>query len=945
MELSKSNYELVIKSLTDANANVNYEFECVFSHKDLNKQKFTELLNYLSKSKQFDLIKSIHRESLDISLLNTNYRVSIEKQPLIVDFCKTGYLSEFSILKKSPITNNENIKLLEYDIYFKIKNEQVIDNVENFSDLFANNDKFFRNKKRFSFNHSSGYFRVDLTIVKSSKNVSKSIQYSGVLSAKDKFEIEIEYLNDVGKTKKQGDVVETLFNIIEIIQKVLDDTDFVITNSQKEQVIIEYLNLVNPKVFLNNKTDLKDFIHRNVLKKPKSFFLSYQPVTLEQTNLLESDLGKLSIKDGYSVTEKADGERMLLYVDNNNNVFMMDSRLTVRSVGVKHKYANSLIDGEFVKRSKHNTVLNHFMAFDIYFMNNKDVRSTKLIPTRYDTLKDFCKTANSQFVINPKTYHYDDDIFKLSKKVYNKDKYVYHIDGLIYTPINLNVGAYYKEEESNTDTFGGTWMSVMKWKPPDENSVDMLSSYGEELFVPNVGRCVLCNLQVAYRTDSDELIDPFKVLTNTTIISKTTFIKKTFVQVYLKIRDGDKKPKTKMNEPIYNNTIVEYVYDETQDELLSWVPYRVRYDKTDLYQKTNNIMGTANSYVTALNVWRSIQNPVTTNMITGVDTLNAGDVVENDVYYARNVNRMKILSKPILSFHNKGVKSRLFALFKNKNYTLVDLACGKAGDLYKWIENRYSFVVGFDINLDNIMNSNDGAYKRYYQVKQQSTTGKMNAIFIQKDVSKHWADTDQIDNKSMKELYDIAWGNTLRKDVTNIQMLKYYNVMQSKFDVVSCQFAIHYMFADEDTLDRFCANVNKVMKVGSYFMGTCLDGARVNDFLSVSSRKMGKINDNVVWMLEKKYETYKKNKTGQTISVYLESINRVIDEYLVDFDLLQSKFEQYDIKVLTPTDLKKLDIKASINNFKEWHNDKEYTLPDVLKEYSFLNSWFIFKKY
>jgi hypothetical protein len=927
--------------VVNANTNGNYELECVFSHNY--KDVFTNLLNYLNQSKQFDLIQTIHRHSLDISLVNTNYRVSIEKQPLIVDFCKTGYLSEYSVLQKTPISDFENIKLSEYDVYLKMKNEQEVDVIENFIDVFENSEKFFRNKNRFSFNHQSGYFRVDLTIVKSSKNASKSIQYSGVLSAKDNYEIEIEYLNKEGQKKKVGEVIETLFNIIEIIKKVLDDTSFLITKTQKEQVILDYLNLVNPKVF--EKDSKSDFVNRVALKKPKSFFLSYQPVTLEQPNLLDTELGKISIKDDYSVTEKADGERMLLYVDKNNNMFMLDSRLNVRSTGVKHKYANSLVDGEFVKRSKHNTVLNHFMAFDIYFMNDKDVRSTKLIPARFGHLEDFCKTASSQFVIKPKTYHHGDDIFKLSKKVYNKDKYVYHIDGLIYTPINLNVGAYYNEEESNTNTFGGTWLNVMKWKPPDENSVDMLTVYGDELFMPNIGRCVLCNLQVSYRTNTDELIDPFKVLSNTTILNKASFIKKTFVQVYLKIQDGDKKPKTKMNESIYNNSIVEYVYDETQDEMYSWVPYRVRYDKTDLYQKTNNIMGTANSYVTAINVWRSIQNPVTTKMITGEDTLNPSDVLQNDVYYARNVNRMKILSKPMLNFHNKGIKSGLFGLFKNNNTSLIDLACGKAGDLYKWIENRYSFVAGFDINLDNIMNSNDGAYKRYYQAKQTKNQSNLNAIFVQKDVSKNWSDTSTIDNNAMKELYDIVWGNVLRKNVTNIQMLKYYNVMQNKFDVVSCQFAIHYMFADEDTLDIFCANVNKVMKEGSYFMGTCLDGGRVNDFLSVSGKKTGTINDNVVWMLEKKYETYEKNKTGQKISVYLESINRVYDEYLVDFELLQSKLAEYDIRVLNATDLKKLNIEDSINNFKSWYSETEYALPDVLKEYSFLNSWFIFKKY
>ena len=119
----------------------------------------------------------------------------------------------------------------------------------------------------------------------------------------------------------------------------------------------------------------------------------------------------------------------------------------------------------------------------------------------------------------------------------------------------------------------------------------------------------------------------------------------------------------------------------------------------------------------------------------------------------------------------------------------------------------------------------------------------------------------------------------------------------------------------------------------------------MNDFLSDSKKKIGKINDNVVWMLEKKYDTYEKNKTGQKISVYLESINRVYDEYLVDFELLQTKLEEYDIKVLNLNDLKKMKIDDSINTFESWYSEKEYALPEVLKEYSFLNSWFIFKKY
>ena len=176
------------------------------------------------------------------------------------------------------------------------------------------------------------------------------------------------------------------------------------------------------------------------------------------------------------------------------------------------------------------------------------------------------------------------------------------------------------------------------------------------------------------------------------------------------------------------------------------------------------------------------------------------------------------------------------------------------------------------------------------------------------------------------------------------QVAKFQNAVNERFDVVSCQFAIHYMFRSDDTLDTFCKNVDRVLKVGGHFIGTCLNGAYVNARFGSRDRVEGKHNDNVMWMLQKKYDDYAEKRTGQKIGVYLESINQVYDEYLVDFELLKEKLEAYKIRVLSPEDMKKLGITSSIGDFKVWYEADKYALSETLMDYSFLNSWFVFKK-
>lgn len=955
MQISNENYAELTSRVANANNNQDYELECVIAPtNDITNDQFRRVQTYLSGLPKFERLGDSGSHvsvSLDISPIGTNFRATLGGTGNITSYCNTGAVSgDLTVIEKSRIDGERNIRFTgDSGVYFKSKNERNVNysDIPDFFKVLESSQKHFRLKRRCSYLHENGLFRVDLTVVRASERPSRTMIASGALKSRERFEIEVEYLND--KQTSPQTVVEAYSDIVQEILLVISDADSLMTNVRKEAVLCAYLSMVNSSVLDECDKDITRLIRSRVMLRPKQYFLSYQPVTLEQPNVLEPELGRLSILEDYTVTEKADGERMLLYVDGNYDMYALDSTLEVRDLRMKHAYKNCLIDGEFVKYSKFKTKLNWFMAFDVYFLKGKDTRSAPLIPTRFDQIKDFVDAAPKKpwFTMKTKQYLHGDDIFKLSKTIYDgRTKFDYHIDGLIYTPAKLAVGAHYKGEESETNTFGGTWSNVFKWKPPEENSVDMLVEYGDEKFVPELGRCVFADLKVAYNANAHTKIDPLKVLSGANLVQNTKIVPKTFKSVYLSIRDGDSKPRTTLNELLHNNEIVEFTYDATKSELQSWVPYRVRKDKTALYMRNKSVANAANSYNTAMNVWRSIQTPVTMDIITGKTVLTPSDVTREDVYYARNVSRQKILSKPMLNFHNQAIKSRLFNLFRNQSLTLMEMASGKAGDMNKWMQARFTRVVGIELNLDNILNTQDGAYKRLYRTKQRGPPSTTNVIFAQKDISEPWSDTDSIQDESMLQIYNILTSKQVKtRNKAPPHVAKFANALNEQFNVVSCQFAIHYMFKSDTTLDVFCKNVSDVLRPNGYFIGTCLNGRYVNALLGDRPERTGSIDDNVLWKIQKKYDTYAEKTTGQTIGVYLESINMMMDEYLVDFDLLKDKFAPYNIRELDKDDLKKLKISASIGTFEDWHDPKEYPLNDTLKEYSFLNSWFVFKKY
>ena len=71
--------------------------------------------------------------------------------------------------------------------------------------------------------------------------------------------------------------------------------------------------------------------------------------------------------------------------------------------------------------------------------------------------------------------------------------------------------------------------------------------------------------------------------------------------------------------------------------------------------------------------------------------------------------------------------SKVIELFPNfKKYDiLLDLCCGKGGDLFKWQSANIKKVLGIDFSKDNIYNRNDGACIRYINMHKKSRGGEL----------------------------------------------------------------------------------------------------------------------------------------------------------------------------------------------------------------------------
>ena len=1048
-------------------SNKNHELEVRFGTrgiKPLNKNDYDNVIKKL-KSSGFTSVNEVGTPSLKIQceyldkstgkFKLSNIRISINDLNEIQKYCKTNSIKEIYSKKNHTITfvNKNNIYIdnqklfpvnfddFNFRVSYQIEEDISLSSKNFIIQSWNKNKKVFRYINRVTFKHSDYPINVDISLSKFNTENKRTytIEESNVFNCTEKIEIELEVDNtkigpytDFDTSDK---ILDALRKVIKIILSGLQNTNYPVSYVEQKNIMIEYLKCLHKE---DNNFNVDKRVYPSDFIGPSSF-------TLQLSNIAEIDENSNvpNIRKDFVVTEKADGERHLLFINSEGRIYLINTNMNVIFTGAvtkNNELFNTLLDGELILNNKFGKFINLYVAFDIYFLNKVDVRmfpfilkeseitkSKNLYECRYMLLKntinslmpssiltsnkDNLKSLNnlvSPIHISFKKFYPENssgNIFDACNEILSKvreNRFEYLTDGLIFTHAYYGVGSNKEGETGPLSKI--TWDYSFKWKPAEDNTIDFfvvtLKQPGGDDIVKTIyeeGLNSHLDIQLSeyksiqlcctysekrhgaiYLNPCQDIIDDkLPEYNETQYEDKQTndakplqfYPTEPFDQeagicnIMLKMDDNNvKKMFTEENEVFGDNMIVEFSYDLSKEKGWRWIPKRVRYDKTSEYLQ--GIKNFGNAYHVANSNWKSINNPITEDMIcTG---LGIPDItVDEDIYY--NKPPGKTYTEAMKNFHNLYVKKILIKSVSKQGDTLIDYACGKAGDLPKWIYSRLSFVFGIDKSKNNLEDRLDGACVRYLN-SRKSNKYIPYILFVNGDSSFNIKNGSAMLNDKAIQITKAVFGEgTKDADKIGKGVARQYGKGEEGFNISSCQFAIHYFLENPQTLQGFMKNLSECTKLNGYFIGTCYDGKQVFNLLkkkqqgeSIQIVEKGK----KVWEIIKGYnsDNLEDNSSciGYRIDVFQDSINQLISEYLVNFDYLDRVLENYGFKLIEREEAKSIGLPEGSGLFSELFmnmveevkknklREKDYGnalfMTDFEKKISFLNRYFVYKK-
>lgn len=984
------------------------EFEVMFNNykRDnklsvINYMKIIKFIKWRSDNYNLELLKE---DSLDICYnfeKDCSYRISITGNDNINNILNLVHSKKNHVILSVIITQflkNDYIKIIkkekerkhvvdidDYDIRFRKSKELSVDNkvINNLANLpLSQSDVItYRYKQRVSLIlDKKDNLSLDLTIIKSGTNPNE------IINSDKSYELEIDYSPT---TKINTKILKTILTETENVKKVLEDSNSFLTVQKKNKILKKYSELICGS--------------RN-----QNRLYSMQPISAEVQHITDK------IPNKYSVTDKADGEKFSLIISN-GLLYLLSCNMNVRLLDIKvDGIKDCILEGELIHISSQRKYL--YMIFDCLYYNGVDIRSDVSLKNRLKKAYDICrklgmnvyenkeysgkfdlklirnfyqseinnfynnlnnsllKLKDNDIFFHPKMFLFpsggsDSEVFLFSDLIWTnctENELIncpYKLDGIIYTGIEQKYTIDKREQK----------FPIYKYKPPSTNSVDLYITFeknketGEylEIFdnslpnkIENQNFRVL-NFYVGEFINNKEVPVPF--------MREKDNNKGFFPLVRGEVRDIE-------GNLIQDETVIEVIYtnDPSIPHNYRWTILRTRWDKTESIRKDGRRYGnykdvaikTWKSMVEAITIEdvRNLANPDTyisqrNTLVSRIDTSIVISDRQQDVYYQKISN----LCRELREFHN-WIKSVLIYLYcspakygkdsKVSKKSILDIGCGRGGDIMKWYHARVSNYVGIDIDYENLHSSLNGATSRYVNLKKKFPDFTK-ATFLQVDGSLP---------------FTVKAQNNRFPNLTSVEKDKIKDVFKDgvKYDIISSQFAIHYLFGSQESVNNLIDNIKKFLRVDGYFMVTLFDPTLVEKLLDGKDKYSSNYTDDdgnrqKLFEIVKKYKKLE-DKPGQALDVMMSWINdSYLQEYMVTPKLLKDTMKKAGCMLVESQNFKYLYnvnkpwfenvIQTEENKKnKQWYEKISKFFGELKgaskesKDYSFLNRYYVFKK-
>jgi hypothetical protein len=617
---------------------------------------------------------------------------------------------------------------------------------------------------------------------------------------------------------------------------IIDFNVKIIPFSKLERLIEKYIKKINFYFNIGN------IIRSKIQSLFKTKYIPEQNRILNKPSTLErKDIPKIALN--YTITDKADGIRYLLIIDKYSTGYLVGNKFEI-----KHIFTNPfkgitdcILDGEYIEYSSSLTEPDKFLIFDILQYSGKSMLKKPFI--------ERMKYLNILVGLRCGCGKLHQALFNDKKKVNIKVKQFYMLKDFLDT-VSGNIDT---PQKIMTYPF----LSVL---PRDKYIQTMTELWYNrtEKFSYILDGLILTPLNGLYIPENKSFVI-YKWKDMHTIDVRVVEDKKDDTIWHFDVNRKDKSVADIIDGYLYNETknglsgseiaiedgqIIEFVWNNKQSQ---FIPLRVRDDKI-----------IPNSRLTVESVIQAINDNIHVEELFDLSNASRGLEFGEVFYQEKNVNKKErelSLDITFKKFHNY-IKNELIKYPDERGVTLLDLSAGKGGDIHKWVHAGYKEILAVDITataLEELM-------KRVKKIKRSKDGKDVNITVINTDSTKRLI-TGQAGLTSQEQH---RLRNYFNKD---------FPVM--KFSKIVCNFAISYMFTDEDpTADGFFTNITDTLAnkekdgITGYFVGTLIDGNLLDKAFITEKKKeiIAKINGEIFYTI-KPIGDYKKGSLNNKILV------------------------------------------------------------------------------